>query len=219
MCFHSERAIILFVFYSNKMQLQGYYYKHLTKAENQMNHEQQLIKLVQGGKTEAFGELVQQHMKPAYYLALGMTGSHDDAMDLSQTAFVKAFRAINTFDPSKKFSTWYYQILRNLFLNFLRDNKRHARPFSKSQVPIENIPDLSNNAEEDVERQEIKDVIWQALNSLKPHEREIIIFKEFQDMSYQDIAEVLNCPIGTVMSRLYTARKSLRHKLEGYYND
>lgn len=178
----------------------------------------QAIELCQAGNRAAYGYLVEQYKERAYYSALGYVRSHDAALDLSQDAFVRAFRAIKRFDPTKKFFTWYYQILRNLCLNFIRDKKRHARSFSEiDEGEIKRLSDESEDAARLAEQNEMKKALWAAMDDLKPHEREIIVLKDFQDMPYKEIADLLNIPIGTVMSRLFNARRALKAKLERIY--
>lgn len=185
--------------------------------EASCDEEREAILQCQKGNKQAYGYLVKKYMKRAYFIALGFVGSHENALDLSQEAFVRAFRAIGRMDVNRKFFTWYYQILRNLCFNFLRDRARHARPFAEiSDMELRTIPDKTENAEEILERKEIQEAVWKALDELRPHEREIILLKDFQDLSYKEIAEVLNCPIGTVMSRLFNARKALKTKLKRY---
>lgn len=181
------------------------------------NDRQAIISCQQGNK-QAFGFLVKKYMQRAYYTALGLVGSHENAVDLSQDAFIRAFRAIKKFDAEKNFFTWYYRILRNLCFNFLRDRARHARSFSEvGEITINSMPDESQNTAVMVERNELQQKVWDALAKLKKHDREIIILKDIQDFSYKEIAEILDCPIGTVMSRLYNARKALKAKLERFY--
>jgi len=189
-----------------------------TLTENRMApaaDEGALILRCQAGEKQAYGELVNIYMKRAYYTALGLIGSPEAAMDLSQEAFIRAYRAIKRLDADKKFFTWYYRILKNLCLNYLRDRARHARPFSEvGETTLLKMSDQSEEASKQVERQETKEIVWDAINSLKPQEREIIILKDFQEHSYKEISELLDCPMGTVMSRLYNARQALKVKLE-----
>ncbi|MCH8955140.1 sigma-70 family RNA polymerase sigma factor [candidate division KSB1 bacterium] len=174
-----------------------------------------LILRCQAGEKKAYGELVNKYMKRAYYTALGLLGSPEAAMDLSQEAFIRAYRAIKRLDANKKFFTWYYRILKNLCLNYLRDRARHARPFSEvGETTLLRISDQSEDASKQVEQEETKEMVWEAINSLNPQEREIIILKDFQEHSYKEISELLDCPMGTVMSRLYNARQALKVKLE-----
>ena len=186
----------------------------LNSTEDESERERQAILRCQQGDRQAFGYLVKKYMQRAYYVALGFLGSPENARDLSQEAFVRAFRAIKRFDTDKKFFTWYYQILRNLCLNFIRDRARHARSFSEiGERELLKVSDGTRTSEA-VEREETHKVVWEAISQLKPKEREIIILKDFQDLSYKEMAEVLNIPIGTVMSRLYYARSALKEKLE-----
>ena len=182
--------------------------------------ERSIILRCQKGDKQIYGRLVEKYMKRAYFTALGLVGIHDGALDLSQDAFVRAYRSINKLDANRKFFTWYYQILRNLCFNYLRDNARHARPFSEiGDNQVDAIIDSSQDSSLEVEQNEMKEALWKAMDTLKPHEREIIMLKDFQEMSYKEIAESLDCPIGTVMSRLFTARQALKSKLESYFND
>jgi len=189
-----------------------------TLTENRVAHiadEGALILRCQAGEKQAYGELVNKYMKRAYYTALGLIGSPEAAMDLSQEAFIRAYRAIKRLDADKKFFTWYYRILKNLCLNYLRDRARQARPFSEvGETTLLKMSDQSEDASNHVEREETKEIVWDAINSLKPQEREIIILKDFQEHSYKEISELLDCPMGTVMSRLYNARQALKVKLE-----
>ena len=175
-----------------------------------------LIAQSQNGDKRAFGLLVKRYMQRAYYSALGLVGSHDGALDLSQEAFIRAYRALNNFDPDKRFFTWYYHILRNLCFNFLRDRAKHARTFSEVGTSRIALVGDGTEASDNVEREELRKAVWNALEDLRDQEREIIILKDFQELSYKEIAEVLACPIGTVMSRLFNARKALKAKLEKY---
>ena len=182
--------------------------------------DKEIILKCQRGDKHAFGLLVEKYMQRAYFSALGFLKSHDAALDYSQEAFVRAFRAIKRFDIKRNFFTWYYQILRNLCLNALRDRSRRARSFTDvGDSILQTIPDSNKNAYEELEQSELKKEVWKGLNALKAREREIILLKDFQDLSYKEIAELLDCPIGTVMSRLYTARQELKSKLEGVFDE
>lgn len=187
-------------------------------STRRITSDSQAIELCQAGDTTAFRYLVDQYQERAYYSALGIVRSHEAALDLSQDAFVRAYRHIKKFDTTKKFFTWYYQILRNLCLNFIRDKKRHARSFSEvDENQIKTISDEREDASALAEQNELKEALWAAMNDLKPKEREIIVLKDFQDLPYKEIADILEIPIGTVMSRLFNARKALKAKLERTY--
>ncbi len=158
----------------------------------------------------AFERYVKANMKRAYFSALGIIGSHDAAMELSQAAFIKAYRNFKSFDRTRNFFTWYYTILRNLCLNYIRDTK------SKNKIAFDNQIEWKNdtNPADDIERKELKRKLWESIRQLEFEDREIIILKEFEGLAYKEISETLKIPIGTVMSRLYCARKKLAKKLE-----
>lgn len=178
--------------------------------------DHKLIEWAQNGDKQAFGILVERYMRRAYYVALGLVGCHEDALDLSQDAFVRAYKAINRFDRERAFFTWFYQILRNLCFNFIRDHKKREYAFSEicdgdlfqiqdeDQLPPDRL----------LEKKELSRRMWKSIQSLPETEREVIILREFQDMSYQEITQVVECPLGTVMSRLYSARKHLARDLK-----
>ncbi|PYV01257.1 MAG: hypothetical protein DMG10_18270 [Acidobacteria bacterium] len=175
------------------------------------------IERCKNGDREAFGLIVQKYMKPAYYVALGYVGRPDDALDISQDAFINAFRHIKRFDSSKSFFPWFYSILKNLCLNHLSRSRRRKEDSidqmveeeGQSRIPVETV-----NPEQGAVQRDIEVRIGKALQRLRPKEREIIILQHFQDYSYQEIADLLGIPIGTVMSRLYSARRELRRELE-----
>lgn len=153
-----------------------------------------------------FETLVKTNMKRAYFSALGLTGSHDVAMELSQEAFLRAYKHFKRYDRSKNFFTWYYKILRNLCLNLIRDNKRKKE---KVFTPKDSKKCVTESLFESIENKELQENIEEALNSLEPEDRELIVLREFDGMSYKEIAELLHLPAGTVMSRLYYTRKKL----------
>ena len=183
----------------------------------QLTDEGAAIERCKSGDREAFALIVQKYMKPAYYVALGYVGTPDDALDISQDAFVNAFRHIKRFDTSKSFFPWFYSILKNLCMNHLtrvrrrREDSIDAMEEEEGQVriPVETV-----NPEAHAVQRDIEEKLGRALQRLRPKEREIIILQHFQDYSYQEIADLLGIPIGTVMSRLYGARRSLRRELE-----
>lgn len=178
--------------------------------------ESEILLRCRHGDKMAFGSLVKKHMKRAYFTALGFVGSHEDALDLSQEAFVRAYRSMATFQVSMNFFTWYYRILRNLCMNHLRDKSRQAVPFSA----LESVDDLRSESEGEttpadiVEQEDWREKVWEGLWNLETGEREIIVARDFLHVSYKELAELLDCSIGTVMSRLYYARKKLREQLK-----
>ena len=171
-----------------------------------------LIRRSQAGQAEASGELVRAHAGRAVAAAYLMLGCHHDALDASQEAFVRAWRHIRRFTGKSSFYTWYYAILRNHCLDRLRKGRREAS-FQLDEQHIRG--DEQCNPVVLAERNEQTEQIWKAVRGLPIKHREIIMMSHFQEMSYKQIAEVLDVPLGTVMSRLHNARKALRAKLTG----
>ncbi|HUF48972.1 MAG TPA: sigma-70 family RNA polymerase sigma factor [Vicinamibacterales bacterium] len=178
--------------------------------------EGNLVRQAQAGDAEAFGRLVTRYMRPAYFAALGLVGSREDALDLSQEAFARAFRARRTLDPERPFYPWCYAILRRLCFNFLRDRRRRARKLEEGAGWLEaqsaaQFEDPARAAERREDQRRVAD----ALAALPDHDREVLVLKEFEGLKYREIAVLVGVPMGTVMSRLYAARQRLAAVLEG----
>ncbi|KPK57466.1 MAG: hypothetical protein AMS21_11435 [Gemmatimonas sp. SG8_38_2] len=171
-----------------------------------------LVLKAQAGDREAFGELVSRYMRRAYYAALGLTGSHDDALDLSQEAFVRAYRARASLDPDRPFYPWLYQIVRRLCFNLQRDRRTRRRRMEEATPWLQDQAGARAAASDparSAERSELRSRLEVAIDALPEREREVLVLKEFEGLRYREIAELLGIPIGTVMSRLYTARRNL----------
>jgi len=180
--------------------------------------EATLVRRARAGETAAFGELVSIYMQRCYYSALGMVGSPQDAEDLSQEAFARAFRARVRLDPDRPFYPWLYQILRRLCFNFTRDTSARRRKLERAGGWL--VAEVrSRAAADDPERiratEELRERLEREIAELSPIQREVFVLKEFQGLKYREIAELLDVPIGTVMSRLYAARQKLAERLEG----
>jgi len=168
--------------------------------------EAALIRQCQAGDKEAFGRLVKCFAGRAVGAAYVLLGNRDDALEASQDAFVRAWRNIRRFDGRSKFYTWYSTVLRNVCISRLR-RKRHRTV----ELAIE-PPGESDHTDPSIlaERNERTEHLWQAIRRLPLKHREIIVMNHFQHLPYKDIAKALGIPIGTVMSRLHNARKTLR---------
>lgn len=165
---------------------------------------------------EAFEAVVKKYMKRAYFIALGLVGNSDDALELSQEAFFRAYCNIDKLRPTSAFFPWFYQILRNLCFNHLRKNKgKRTRPLD--ELGQQKTPPLESNYFDPnlvAQTNETKDRLWKAIGQLNEKQREIIILRHFQELSYEQISQALFCSKGTVMSRLYYARKRLKEILD-----
>ena len=160
---------------------------------------------------EEFEMLVKQNMRRAYFSALGLLGSHDAAMDVTQEAFIRAYRNFKNFNGEMKFFTWYYSILKNLCLNFIRDRKRKNET---EYIEFAENEHSQSKPGEAIENKELVEKLQEAIDELGFDDREVIILKEFEDHTCKEIAEILDIPIGSVMSRLFYARKKLAVKLK-----
>lgn len=174
------------------------------------------IERCRNGSRKAFEVIVNKYMKDAYYIALGYVGNQQDALDLSQEAFFKAYRNINTLRADSKFFPWFYQILKNQCFSHLRKfkNKRTLSLDGTEEPIVIEDEKRSFDPEMIAERNEAKDQLWQAIGQLDEKHREVIILRHFQNFSYDQIAQTLLYSKGTVMSRLYYARKKLKELLD-----
>jgi len=174
--------------------------------ENNSIDEKEIIKQVKNGKKEAYHELVKRYMKRAYYYALGFVHNEQDALDISQEAFIRAYRKIKDFDIEKKFLPWFFQIIRNLCIDWIKKRKK------SSEIPLNGVRILESPDED----REMKEILWKGIDELSIEQKEIIILRYFQGFSYQEISQILNKPIGSIMSSLYYAKKRLKEKIEKY---
>lgn len=181
---------------------------------------------------EAFEAIVKRHMKDAYFIALGLVGNREDALELSQEAFYRAYKHFDQLNAPEKFFPWFYQILRNLCFSHLRKRKvRRAYEMGTddSGMGTGNVPSGPSAAGQEVtsaamaeafdpemvaERNESKDRVWKAIGQLDEKHREVIVLRHFRNLSYDEMAKVLFCNRGTVTSRLYYARKRLKDILD-----
>jgi RNA polymerase sigma-70 factor (ECF subfamily) len=189
--------------------------------------ELDLVKRCQQGDTTAFDELVTRYRTRIFGMIYNMAHNEQDAWDLAQDSFVKAWKSINRFRGKSSFYTWIYRIVMNVTIDWLRKKQvkgagtefddaiqlKEVDPASKTVPPAEPMP------HQRLERQEIRARIDQAITQLSPEHRAVILMKETEDMQYHEIAEALGCSIGTVMSRLFYARKKLQHLLRDVYEN
>lgn len=164
-----------------------------------------------GGSVRAFEEIVTSTMRRAYAVALGIVGNSEDARDLSQESYMAAHNARASFDTDRPFFPWFYRILKNRCLNFIE--KRSRRREISLDVLVERR-DRGSTPDDVVIRKERIEALWKALFALSPEHREIIMLRSFQELSYKEISNVLGISEGTVMSRLFYARKALCEALE-----
>jgi len=189
--------------------------------------ELDLVRRCQAGDTEAFDELVTRYRTRVFGMIYNMVHSEQDAWDLAQDSFLKAWKSIKRFRGRSSFYTWIYRIVMNVTIDWLRKKQikgvgtefddaiqlRQVDPASKTVPKTEALP------YETMERDEIRVRIDKAIAQLSSEQRAVILMKEIEDMQYHEIAEALGCSIGTVMSRLFYARKKLQTLLRDVYEN
>ncbi len=186
-----------------------------------MNSDQQLVKRALHGDTYAFEELVNTYQNKVYTLAYRYMGNEDDANDMAQEAFIKAFRSLRSFKGDASFGTWIYRITTNVCLDELRRRKRKIVPLSLDEPlatldgdEIEReIADQTLAADVVYERKEFSRNVQLLLDEMKPEHKMAIVLRDIMDLSYEEISVVLDCSIGTVKSRISRARTILQKKL------
>lgn len=164
------------------------------------------------GDMSAFGRIVKMTMKEAYSVALTFVGNAEDAKDISQDAYILAHRSRKKFDISRPFFPWFYAIIKNLCLNFIK--KRNTREVLSEDV-LELSPGDVPDPEQSAIKSETKEIVWRTLFRLSPEHREVVILRDIVGLSYAEISGVAGIPVGTVMSRLYYARERLYELLKG----
>jgi len=189
--------------------------------------ELDLVKRCQAGQTEAFDELVTRYRTRVFAMIYNMVHNEQDAWDLAQESFVKAWKSIKRFRGRSSFYTWIYRIVMNVTIDWLRKKQvkgagaefddsvqlREIDPASKTVPKADPLP------HERMERSEVRVRIDNAIAQLSPDHRAVILMKEIEEMQYHEIAETLGCSIGTVMSRLFYARKKLQNSLRDVYEN
>ncbi len=180
-----------------------------------------LVRRVKQRDSLAFDELVRRHQDRIMNACVRMVGDYEDARDLCQETFVKAYRAVADFEERSQFGTWIYRIAINLCLSYHRSGKRSIErpmphPKKDESRPEHQVPDLSMEPQSAVLGREAQEVVQRAIAQLDDEYRSVIVLREIQGLSYEEVAEVLSVPIGTVRSRLHRAREALKETLSKY---
>ena len=190
------------------------------KSEEMVSRElsdAECVRRLQRGDTEAFAALVERHQKAIFNLVYRMLGDYDDAAEVSQEAFLSAYRSIRSFRGDASFSTWLYRIA----INHANTRRKNAALWQQRTAPLDSIDPVSDgdgDPSDAVERKELRQQVQAALNRLQPEDASIILLRDLQDVPYEKVAQVLEIPIGTVKSRLHRARRALKARLAPYLN-
>lgn len=190
-------------------------------AAESLRQDREWVEQAQSGDTRAFDRLVTKHRGTIYAMIRNMVHHDADAWDLSQEAFVKAWRALPRFESRARFTTWMFRISHNVVYDWLR--KRRIESDSELNDELLDAGRMDASAptapgprlrpDEAMEREEVRAQIDAAIRTLSPDHREVILLREVQGLDYKEIAEATGSSIGTIMSRLHYARKKLRNLL------
>lgn len=178
--------------------------------------EKELIRAAQRGDEGAFEELVRAYEKRVYHLALRMCGNADDAYEVAQEAFLSVWKGMRFFRGDSSFSTWLYRLTSNAAIDFLR---RQRRQLENDGVPLDGedtfleVADRAPSPHQHAERAELREALAQGLQSLSAEHRQVLLLRELQGLSYDEIAAALDLDLGTVKSRIARAREKLRKYL------
>ncbi len=192
------------------------------KAAPDAAEDQKLVKRARGGDLESYDELVRRYQERIYATIYHMTANHEDANDLAQETFIKAYQALNSFKGDSSFFTWVYRIAVNKTINFLkqRKNKTHMS-LNDLDFNAEHDPDLvalvsDKTPRRDVNLIELQEKLNGAMQKLSEIHRLVVTLHDVQGLSHEDISRIMGCNTGTVRSRLFYARQQLQAYLSDY---
>jgi RNA polymerase sigma-70 factor (ECF subfamily) len=182
-----------------------------------MASDEELVARAMSGDTESFNQLVKRWERPIYALAYRTLGREEDARDVTQDTFLRAFKSLSGFRGQAKFSSWLYRIALNLCRDWMRRHRRtpvvqapegvDVVELASEQGPAESIEDL-------VARRDMSAIVQRAMAALSEEQRTTIILKEYQGLTFQEISELQGCPLSTVKTRLYQGLTVLRRELD-----
>jgi RNA polymerase sigma-70 factor (ECF subfamily) len=174
------------------------------------------VRRVQRGDIDSFEVLVRRHQKAIFNLVYRLLGNYDEAAEVSQDVFLSAFKSIHQFRGEANFSTWLYRI----GLNHASTRRKSLNSAQRRQLSLDGTEVIANSTVDpakNLEDKEIQQRVQQALNSLDAEDARIILLRDLQDIPYDEVAEILDLPVGTVKSRLHRARQALKTSLAPYF--
>lgn len=169
----------------------------------------ELVRRCRDGERSAFDQLVRLYERPVFNLALRMTRNREDALDVTQAAFLKAFERLHAYDPNYRFFSWIYRIATNESLDLLASRSRRTEPVD------DQLPDATRRTpESELGEAQFSAALERAIQDLRPDHRAVVLLRHVADCSYAEIAQALELPEKTVKSRLFSARQALREALD-----
>jgi RNA polymerase sigma-70 factor, ECF subfamily len=192
----------------------------LSKEPRPQLDETELIRKARRGDRQAFGVLVERYQRRVVGVAWAVVHNQEDALELAQETFVRAYENLASFESRSSFSTWLYRIAANLAIDFRRREGRHSIVRGEeAENEIARLPSSTGDSFTEFARSELNLRIRAALDELTPEHRAVILLREVEGLSYDEISDILDCPRGTVMSRLHYARNRLRMILKTVEQD
>jgi RNA polymerase sigma-70 factor (ECF subfamily) len=177
----------------------------------------ELVQKCQSGDMTAFEKLVSRYHQKVYVVVFGLLRNREDALEITQETFFRAYRKISGFQGGSSFYTWLYRIAVNMAIDSQRRQKRTPLDFRDSMdAVLEQQHEVAKDPFADVHDKELRARLTAAINDLTPEHRTVIILRTLEGLSYKEIGEILGCSEGTVMSRLHYARKKLQDKLRAF---
>src|SRR5208337_1032245 len=186
------------------------------RLEGEEMSDSALVRRSQGEDMNAYDQLVRRYQERIYATVYHMTSNHEDANDLTQETFIKAFRALKSFKGDSSFYTWIYRIAVNKTINFLKQRKNRVQmSLNDVDFNVENDPDLvalisDKNPRRDLNLSELQEKLNGAMQKLSEHHRMVVTLHDVQGLSHEEIGKIMDCNIGTVRSRLFYARQQLQ---------
>jgi RNA polymerase sigma-70 factor (ECF subfamily) len=177
----------------------------------------ELVQKCQSGEMSAFQELVSRYHQKVFMVILGLLRNREDALEVAQETFLRAYRKIGGFQGGSSFYTWLYRIGVNLAIDAQRRQKRNPLEFRESMdSALESQDEVARDPFAEVHDRELRENLVRAINELTPEHKAVIVLRTVEGLSYKAIGEILGCSEGTVMSRLHYARKKLQDKLSAF---
>jgi RNA polymerase sigma-70 factor, ECF subfamily len=201
--------------------------KKLERAR-EAEQDRVLIERAQAGDMGAFRRLVERHQRRAFAVALALVRDENDARELVQDAFLRVFKSLPTFQGDSSFFTWLYRIVTNLSIDLMRRPGRQTSDFEESRLDLDDGADLDfpllgridgADPADTVRRREIGGRLQTALDALPSYHRAVIVMREIDGLSYEEMAQIMGVSKGTIMSRLFHARQKLQRALADCYHE
>lgn len=184
-----------------------------------MNEDKELVKRAVDGEKEAFEMIIQKYQKSLLNYIGRMVGERELALDYTQEVFIKTYSSLRSYKPQYKFSTWIFKIASNSVIDYWRKKKIDTLSIDQQSdeynKPSPQIPDNEPSVLKRYEMSELREKIEQALEKIPPFLRELFVWRHINELSYEEIAEIKNLPVGTIKNRVFQAKECIRSLLEG----